>query len=132
MNTRGASSTAEGAGADVAQVVLMLAADGPGGPVFARGRAEAGPVCPVESIPPDPGCAPRPVAGAVIVVTDIGGREVLRVTTDDAGEFAFSLSPGVYVLAPQAVAGLLGVPQPTGFTVPLSEPLLARYDTGIR
>ncbi len=30
--------------------------------------AAAGPTCPVEKIPPDPACAPRPVAGATILI----------------------------------------------------------------
>ena len=46
-----------------------------------RGTALAGPICPVEKIPPDPACAPRPVAGAVVVVRDASGAEVARTTT---------------------------------------------------
>src|SRR5664280_2442019 len=38
-----------------------------GGP-WIIGTATAGPVCPVERYPPDPACAPRPVAGATITV----------------------------------------------------------------
>ena len=41
-----------------------------------RGVALAGPVCPVETVPPDPNCAARPVAGAVILVRDGSGSEV--------------------------------------------------------
>ena len=37
--------------------------------------AMAGPVCPVESDPPDPSCAPRPVAGAPVVVTPADGSD---------------------------------------------------------
>ena len=38
-----------------------------------RGVAVAGPVCPVERVPPDPACAARPVADATIVIRDASG-----------------------------------------------------------
>ena len=45
-----------------------------GGPPGVTGTVTAGPVCPVETVPPKPECAPRPVAGAVIVATDAAAR----------------------------------------------------------
>ena len=57
------------------------------------GMATAGPVCPVERIPPDPACAPRPVAGAVVVVRDGTGREVARATTAADGRFLVPVAP---------------------------------------
>jgi hypothetical protein len=46
----------------------------PGGPPpSVAGVVTAGPVCPVERMPADPTCAPRPVAGAVIEAIDAGG-----------------------------------------------------------
>jgi hypothetical protein len=55
------------------------------GPTGIRGTALAGPVCQVETIPPDPACAPRPVAGAVILIRDASGTEVARTTTGADG-----------------------------------------------
>src|SRR3954465_4071633 len=73
------------------------------------GSATAGPTCPVEKVPADPACAPRPVRGAVLVVRDGSGVEVARATTGADGTFFVALGPGSYVVAPQPVEGLMGV-----------------------
>jgi hypothetical protein len=101
------------------------------------GRATAGPVCPVERNPPDPACATRPVAGAVLVVQNAAtGSEVARVTTDQDGRFSLAVAPGAYRLVPQPVAGLMGGARPIDFRVEagqaLPSPLEVSYDTGIR
>jgi hypothetical protein len=96
------------------------------------GRAFAGPVCPVER-PGDPACAPRPVAGAVIVVRDAAGSEVATATTDDEGRFAVALAPGRYTIEGMPVEGLMG--NPTPIDVLVGDGLSAVelfYDTGIR
>jgi hypothetical protein len=98
------------------------------------GLAQAGPVCPVERQPPDPGCAPRPVPGAVLVVTD-NGKEVARTTTAADGSFHLRLAPGDYQLVPQPVAGLMGTAAPIELSVRegvAPPPLVISYDTGIR
>src|SRR6266550_3737051 len=65
-------------------------------PQSVSGRATAGPTCPVERNPPDPACAARPVAGAVLVIHDRAGAGVARVTTDKDGRFSLTLAPGAY------------------------------------
>ena len=97
------------------------------------GRVVAGPTCPVER-PGDPNCAPRMVAGAVLVITDAGGSEVLRVTTDASGLFGVAIKPGDYTLTPQRVEGLMGTAAPMPFTVTDGDAtfLDVAYDTGIR
>jgi hypothetical protein len=99
-----------------------------------EGTATAGPVCPVETVPPDPGCTPRPVAGAVLLVRDGSGKEVARATTAADGTFFVALAPGGYVMEPQAVTGLLGTAGPQGVTVNdgVASNLDVAYDTGIR
>ena len=101
-----------------------------------HGKAVAGPTCPVEPASPLPGeCAPRVVAGAVLVFTDAGGHEVARATTTADGTFALSLPAGSYTLTPQVVTGLMGVAPPMTVTVPASgtpAELVIQYDTGIR
>ena len=95
----------------------------------------AGPVCPVERNPPDPSCADRPVAGAVLVVLDAAGTQVARVTSGADGQFQVALGPGAYRLVPQPRAGLLGTAGPVAFEVQDGEspaPLAVSYDTGIR
>jgi hypothetical protein len=96
-------------------------------------EAVAGPVCPVQTDPPKPECADRPVAGAVIVIFDDAGEEVARFPTGDDGSFSLDLLPGAYLVEPQPVEGLMG----TAFAEHISlidRPitLTLKYDTGIR
>jgi len=53
----------------------------PAGPPSVSGVVTAGPVCPVERVPPGPSCAPRPVVGALIEGLDVSGQEVAHATT---------------------------------------------------
>jgi hypothetical protein len=107
-----------------------------GSPPNVMGVVTSGPVCPVERNPPDPSCAPRPVAGAVIVATDASGQEVARAATATDGSYMMTVSgTGTFVITGLAIAGLLGVPAPA--TVTLAYPSTTvhvdlRYDTGIR
>ena len=96
--------------------------------------AEAGPVCPVEPATPDPACAPIPVDGAVIVVTDTDGVEVARGTTGSDGTVDIPVPPGRLLVVPQPVEGLLGTAPAVAVTVAPGETLtvLVSYDTGIR
>jgi hypothetical protein len=100
-----------------------------------RGTVTAGPTCPVERDPPDPACAARPVAGAVLVFTDVNGTEVARATSAADGSFMLELAPGAYHLVAEPVEGLMGTPEPMDLEVvagaPLTE-LQLSYDTGIR
>jgi hypothetical protein len=100
-----------------------------------RGTVSAGPTCPVERDPPDPGCAARLVAGAVLVVTDAAGMEVARATSAEDGTFSIELGPGAYRLTAQPFEGLMGTPEPMDFEVeaggPMTE-LQVSYDTWIR
>jgi len=98
------------------------------------GVATAGPVCPVETTPPDPACAPRPVAGAVLIARDQTGREIGRTTTAADGTFFLALEPGAYVLEPQPVAGMMGTAPPVAVAVnPAARTTVEIvYDTGIR
>lgn len=98
------------------------------------GTVTAGPTCPVETIPADPACAPRPVAGAVLVFTDSDGHELKRVTSAEDGSFSVELPPGVYGVMAQAVEGLMATPAPMEVKVEAGPPaeLQVSYDTGIR
>jgi hypothetical protein len=95
----------------------------------------AGPTCPVVTNPPDPACAERPVAGAMLLISDRNGTEVGRVTAGQDGSFTFQLAPGAYRLIPQPVEGLMGTAAPIDFEVEASQPMTqvqVSYDTGIR
>jgi hypothetical protein len=100
-----------------------------------RGRVVAGPTCPVETIPPQPGCEAQPVDGAVLLIVDADGKEVARATSTANGSFERALAPGAYRVVPQPVAGLMGTASESSFTVELGDPwieLTIDYDTGIR
>lgn len=98
------------------------------------GVALAGPVCPVERLPPDPACAPRPVAGAKLVVRDASGAEVASVQTAADGSFFIELKAGDYVVEPQPAAGLMGgaATQNVSVVEGSSATIQVDYDTGIR
>ena len=105
----------------------------PAGLVVVSGRLVAGPVCPVETDPPSPECAPRPVGGATVVIETAAGDSVSAVSEPD-GRFEASVAVGAIRVIPQPVEGLLGTPQPIeveveGGSLDLGE---IAYDTGIR
>lgn len=98
------------------------------------GVALAGPTCPVETEPPDPACAPRPVVGAVIEALDSSDSIEGSAVTGNDGSFTFSLPAGDYTIVSQPAEGLMGVPSPLEVTVvdgPVDLGVL-EYDTGIR
>jgi hypothetical protein len=107
-----------------------------GGPPSVTGTISAGPACPVEQSPPDPRCAPRPVAGAVIVATNASGQEVGRATSAADGSYRLIVSEtGTVLLTALPVAGLAQPPAPVSVT--LTQPseiehVDLQYDTGIR
>ena len=96
--------------------------------------ALAGPTCPVETIPPDPACAPRPVAGAKVVILDAQDREAAVVVLDAKGSAAVTLAAGKYVIKAQPAAGLMGTPEAMDAAVVDGKltPVALSYDTGIR
>jgi len=106
----------------------------PAGKVRLAVSLVAGPVCPVEQNPPDPGCAPRPVPGATIVVRDASGAQVAQLTSDAKGQASVDLAPGSYVVEAKPSGGLMGTPEPV--TVQLTDAksgeVTLSYDTGIR
>ena len=119
-------------------ITLAACADG-GSPAPAAsggtgisGVAVAGPTCPVER-PGDSACAPRPVAGAVIVVTDPAREEVGQATTDAEGRFFVALPAGSYLVTAGDVEGLMGPPASMEVVVSDGEATIElTYDTGIR
>jgi hypothetical protein len=109
-------------------------ANAPGGDTTGvRGTVLLGPVCPVERIPPDPACAPKPYATAITVYR-AGSTSVFATGKSDAsGTFQFSLPPGSYTL--KASGGtMLPRCSPTDVTVGLSGYATTSIscDTGIR
>ena len=96
--------------------------------------AVAGPVCPVERVPPDPACAPKPVAGAPFVIRQVGGSEVATGKADGTVAVFVELPAGDYEVQGAPVAGLMGAPAGVIVTVADGRSVTAEimYDTGIR
>lgn len=106
-----------------------------GGP-WIIGTATAGPVCPVERNPPDPACAPRPVAGATVEVHGAGGMVIATATTGADGSYRVAVPAGSVQVVAAPVAGLMRAPAPIDVVVPAGSSAWVRvdlsYDTGIR
>ena len=64
-----------------------------------RGTVLLGPTCPVERIPPDPACAEKPYATAVVVYRTGSKSPFVIGNSDATGAFEFSLPPGSYTLS---------------------------------
>jgi len=98
-----------------------------------RGTATAGPVCPVERVPPDAACAPRPVIGAVVDVRDANGKQVVQAHTGSDGTFLVAVPPGTYTVSAEETTGIMHAPAAQSVTVTDGVALVdLAYDTGIR
>src|SRR5947209_14421326 len=100
------------------------------------GKVVAGPTCPVERVPPDPQCAPRPLA-ATLRVHPAGKRSpVTTLHSGSNGLFKIRLAPGLYVVVPQAKRGSPFPRPPSSQRVRVRAGRFARItitdDTGIR
>jgi hypothetical protein len=101
-----------------------------------RGRVLLGPVCPVEHIPLDPACAPKPYKTTIDIWSMLTGSSYKPVSTNVAGVFNLSLVPGPYVL--QVARARNGSPYPrcteVKFSVAAKKTLkvTVNCDTGIR
>ena len=122
----------------LATLAVLVVACGPGPSPIASpvggisGITLAGPTCPVER-PGDPACAPRPVAGATILIRDASGADAATIVTDASGRFRVALPPGVYTVVSQPIEGLMGNPAPVDVEVGDSDVTVElSYDTGIR
>ncbi len=115
-------------------VAACAAAASPGPTGTVNLTLTAGPVCPVEQTPPDPNCAPRPVADAEVIVLTAGGRQAARAKSDAQGHIKLTLPFGSYILRPvQAAGGLPAAPAEVTITVSGTPVDVALgYDTGIR
>lgn len=108
---------------------------GPGGPSSLMVSASAGPTCPVVSDPPDPACADRPVADAVVTATPVKG-DAREAHTGADGTYTLNLPAGIYlVTAESATVGLPGA-EPQSVVLALGADgvgsLAFSFDTGIR
>lgn len=66
-----------------------------------EGSVTLSPTCPVERIPPDPGCAPRGYATDISIVNSALNKSVTTISSDASGYFRVLLPFGNYVLTPK-------------------------------
>ena len=96
--------------------------------------AVAGPSCPVERVPPDPACAPKPVPDVSVEIVDDQGHPQATVVLDAAGQQSAGLEPGTYTITPQGATGFMSGPEPQRVVVEPGQvtEVTLTYDTGIR
>ena len=76
-----------------------------------RGDIKTGPTCPVESVPPQPGCEDRPYQTVIKIRELPEGDVVKKVRSGKRGRFHARLEPGRYRLEPRG-----GNPYPRCFS----------------
>ncbi|MHB8660395.1 MAG: hypothetical protein ACYC75_00430 [Minisyncoccota bacterium] len=98
-----------------------------------RGTILLGPTCPVERVPPMPGCADKPYATAIAVYPAGSESPYVIGNSDASGAFGFALPPGSYTLAAAGGTTLPRCPE-VDVTVPASGYATTTVfcDTGIR
>jgi hypothetical protein len=100
------------------------------------GKVVEGPTCPVERMPPDPRCAPRPVQARVRITRQGPRSHTLIVETDSKGHFRVRLAPGIYVVQGLPRSGSSFPRPPASQRVTVSRghytAVTLSYDTGIR
>jgi hypothetical protein len=60
------------------------------------GKVTTSPTCPVERIPPDPACDPKPYK-TTITVKDSTNKIIKSITTNSTGDFSFDIAIGTYI-----------------------------------
>jgi hypothetical protein len=86
-------------------VVLLVAVAADASGTGISGRVTSSPTCPVETMPPQPGCAPRGFKARVRVTRASDGKVVSRVTTGSDGRFRITLRPGRYRVLARPASG---------------------------
>ncbi len=114
--------------------IALPTATGTADPISLQIALTAGPTCPVVRNPPDPACAPRPVANAEINAYDISGNLAATGTSGVDGLATAQLPAGAYFVVATAVEGLMGQPEPLAFAAVGGDAVMLTftYDTGIR
>jgi hypothetical protein len=97
-----------------------------------QGHVTSGPTCPVESIPPDPRCADRPVADAPVEAVSSAGT--FHTRTDREGSYTLAVPAGVTFTVTVGAGRTPPSCPPLTVTVPANETVTRDIscDSGIR
>ncbi len=90
----------------VAQTVAFSSAGSGNGASGIKGTVLLGPICPVERIPPDPKCAPKPYAAKLVLTTADQSRAIIEFDSDADGKFGVQISPGEYAIRSAAASNI--------------------------
>lgn len=71
------------------------------------GMVLLGPTCPVIKDPPDPDCADKPYATALVVTTSDQSRVIKEFRSDETGKFSVQVNPGEYAIRSAAASNIL-------------------------
>lgn len=100
------------------------------------GRVVLSPICPVEHLPPDPACAPKPYKTFLQIKSQVNGKVYRTLATSALGTFSLLMAPGRYFLQVRQGAYPSRYPRctPVNFVVAPGKALklLMNCDTGIR
>lgn len=105
---------------------------------FLEGVISIGPICPVERIPPDPGCLPTAEtykAYPVSVYTSDGTRKIAQINPALDGSFRTDLAPGNYLVILEKGQNRIGssnLPVEVSIISMEKTSLNINIDTGIR
>jgi hypothetical protein len=107
-------------------------------PGFLEGIISIGPICPVETIPPDPACQPTAQtykAYPVSVYTSDGKSKIALLQPSLDGSFSSELPPGNYLVVLEKAQNSIGgsnLPAEVSITSQDKTLLNINIDTGIR
>ena len=107
-------------------------------PGWLEGMISIGPICPVETVPPDPACMPTAEtykAYPVSVFTSDGKNKITQLAPSLDGSFSSELPPGNYLIVlekPQNNVGGSNLPAEVSITSHDKTILDISIDTGIR
>ena len=100
------------------------------------GRVVLSPICPVEHLPPDPACAPKPYKTFLQIKSQVNGKVYRTLATSALGTFSLLMAPGRYILQVRQGAYPSRYPRctPVNFVVAPGKALnlLMNCDSGIR
>lgn len=99
------------------------------------GMVLLGPTCPVMRDPPDPECADKPYATALVVTTSDQALVIKELRSEETGKFSVQVAPGEYAIRSAAASNILPYCSSSG-TIKVNASVYTETtvycDTGIR